>query len=335
MRIDETDRTEQRAEADQETPVTEAEAQAWLEALDAARPDITRARPRPGYLRGWDILRPHHKMPILCEALRLYRSQTGRLPELNPVRAFSDGFFAVKLFGFIPSPNPADKLRTGEFVPASLRSEVILPERPWIGHDPVLPEDDAVAPGRYFLKRALGNSDHAQLTWPPSQIDRETLEDLMAGWTKAPYGVHWGEWWYALGAQRFFLEADIGPQIAGQPEWRIFLRRGEPCFAILVRYDNPENLSDNQQLIIDADQKPTGAWSVGRRVSTSPVPAKARRWMEIAAAIGSRFDVVRVDFMDTGEDRPVLSELTLCDYNARRRFEPAEFDAWAARRLFA
>lgn len=328
------EKPERRDDAGHGVALPAADAEAWLRGLDLARPDITRAPKRPGYLRGWDILRPEHKMPILRTALGLYRMEFGRLPELKPVRSPTDGFFAMKFFGFIPAPNPADKLRTHSYVPAALRDEVIVPRRPWVDDAPVLPEETGVPRGSYYLKRALGSRHQARLVWPPSDESRAELERMMEGWTKTPYGVTWGEWWYALGAQRFFLEEDLGPRIAGHPEWRIYVRRGEPCFATLIWYDNPADRTDNAQLMIDAELRPTGAHTVGRRVADRPVPAKARRWLEIAAAMGEKFDVVRVDFLDAGEDRPVISELTLCDYNARRRFAPAAFDAWAASRLF-
>ncbi len=315
---------------------SEAEAEAWLARLDRDRPDLTRAPTRDGAYRGWDIVKPRLRLPMLRLALAIHRHAHGRLPCLAPLTHAADGYFAMKFWGFVPMPpNPADKIETARFVPPHLADAVALPERPWAGAGTALPPDDAIRPGPYILKRALGSRQALKLDWPPGPAMRVRAERTLAAWAAAlPYGVTWGEWWYGAGPPRALLERDITDAIRGQPEWRIYVRRGEVCFINALWRDNPDNPRDNMQMMLDGALRPTGGLPRGKRPAPFPVPPKTARWAEIAAEIGRPFDLVRVDFLDDGGARPILGELSLCDVNGRRAYEPAWLDRVVAERLF-
>ncbi len=313
-----------------------AEAEAWQARLDARRPDLTRAPAREGMLRGIDVIRPEHRLPILRTALAVYRHTHRRLPDPASFQHACDGFFAMKFYGFVPMPpNPADKLDTAQFVPPPLHIKVRLPERPWAGTGIVLPPDHAIPAGPYILKRALASGHALKLAWPPTPEMRAEAEATLADWTRArPYGYQWGEWWYSLGPKRALLERDISDRIRGHPEWRFYVRRGELCFVKALWRDNPANPRDNMQMMLDGELRPTGGLPRGKRPAPMPPPPQTARWAEIAVELGRPFDLVRVDFLDDGGDTPILGELSLCDVNARRAYEPAWLDRVVAERLF-
>lgn len=313
--------------------VTKTVALAWLDALEAARPDYVRGPVRAGCRRGIDVLRPEVFRESLRIALRLFVRFHGRLPDLVHDPLHVDHFFGMKFFGHIPMPNPADKLLTAGYVPPELGDAVILTERPHISDRPVLPPDDAVPPGRYFLKLALGSGQQSRLPWPPAPGQRPQIESALRRALRRRYGVAWGEWWYALGPTRWFLEADLSERIAPHPEWRIYVRRGSVRMAILIHYWH-EDREKNHQRIIGPDMAPLPGRTRGRSALDCPLPQHTARFFEIAAAMGRRFDMVRVDFMDVGEPRPVIGELTLCDANARRLFVPESFNRTATELLF-
>lgn len=314
------------------------EARAWLAGLIEARPETVEAPRRPGYHRGIDVMDPRTLTLSMHVALERFLACHGRLPDLVRAPEHNDHFFAMKFFGFIPEPNPADKLNTGAYVPAALADGVRVLPKAHVGTEPALPPDDAVPPGRYFLKHALGAKQHLALAWPPSPEQRRAAEAAIAGWFAVPYGVAWGEWWYGWGPRRWFLEPDISDEMRHRPVWALFVRRGRPAFGmVLQRYDytEPEDLSANYQRLFDGALRPVEGTTAGRRLWTDPLPDRAARYFELAARIGRPFDIVRVDLWDTDDGGPpVLAELTLCDYNAQRRYAPEETNARVTELLF-
>lgn len=316
-----------RAQQVREDPEMLAAAERWLDDLDRRRPDLTRGEARPGYLRGIDVYKPKRLIEVLAYALDIFTRTHGRLPDLDRMPGFADPFFQRKFFDYMPmAPNPADKIAATAYVPETLRPRMILPRRPWMSDKPELPPDDAVPPGRYFLKRALGNADQVQIRWPITRKDRERLQPILERWDQTSYGVRWGEWWYGTRPARIFLEQDMSEWISGRPEWRVYVRDGKArlCNLILQQEDVNRNRNFNTQRWFDAEMRPLAGVTKGRvQGDFTPTP-HAERFLEAAVAIAERFDLVRIDMFDAGRDMPVLSEITLCDYNARRRFDPPE-----------
>lgn len=318
----------------QVNPARAAEARAWLAAVDAARPDLTRAPPRPNHRRGIDVYQPETlRLGVIAIALEQFRLRHGRLPDpANPPRA-ADHFFLEKFFGFFPKPNPADKLNAALYVPEALAGDVRIPHRPWIGEAPVLPPDDAVPPGAYYLKLALGNATNRRVRWPLAPADRAALEETARQWFATRYGVIWGEWWYGLDLQRLFLEEDLTDRRAGRPEWKVRVRDGRPVLIGAVVHRPPE-AGGNLQAYYDGTFRLLEGRSEGYGPLALDPPASAERILRVAAGIGRRFELIRVDFLDTGEDRPWLNEVTIGDVNARRKFEPDALEQYAKRVMF-
>lgn len=320
--------------SEQTDTLSAAETRAWLGQLRRARPELFERAARQGCVRGIDVVPAAALEDMARLALSLFRTFHGRLPDLVGLPDHTDYMFALKFFGDIPMPNPADKLNSALYVPEQLRDAVLLPKRPYVSEEAVLPPDEAVPPGRYFLKSALGSAQQVRLTWPTRPELRPKLEARIGRWLRERYGLAWGEWWYAYGKPRWFFEEDLSDTIAQHPEWRIFVRRGRVRMGIMIHYWD-EDIAKNSQRIFDADLRPLPGRSKGRKPLDKPIPPRAARFVEIAAAIGERFDIVRVDFLDNGGPRPILGELTLCDANTRRVFDPPEFNRTATELLFS
>lgn len=313
--------------------VTHDTAHRWLSTLIAARPAYVETPVRDGYRRGLEAMTREQFAYALHFGLEHFHHVHGRLPDLIEQPGLVDHYFAMKYFGFVPSPNPADKLNTGHYVPEHLRDEVRVLNKPYIGTEPRLPPDDAVAPGAYYMKRALGCKTNRRIEWPPTAEERRTHEETLRLWSMERYGLRWGEWWYAWGPERWFLEEDITDSIKERPNWMLFVRRGQAVLGAVL-YGDPTSMTDNDQAWFDGDCNRLDVITRGRRPLKRDIPERTGRYLEIAAEIGAPFDVVRIDFWDTSDGRPVLAELTLCDYHCQRVYEPETFGLTAGRILF-
>jgi hypothetical protein len=312
---------------------------AFWKQLDATRPDLTRApsvRPR---LRGIDVYTMASFWNTLGLALQVFFSTHDRLPDLGPDATSADLYFAMKFFEPIPmQPNPASKLDAENFLGDT--SSVRIPRRFGVGT--ALPANDAAPSGKYWLKLDLGNADHRQVTWPPTEQERAELEQWALRMTRVRYGWSWGEWWYAIGQQRFFLEEDLTAEISSGYELKIVVRRGTPAWLMALRYgvDRDGKRKVGLKHFLPDGQEITGETGYGTRgqvfSSAMDLPAAEGRDAAVAAAaqIGSRFDRIRVDFYVPLVGRPILGELSLCQSNARLALRPASFDLAMRRAIF-
>lgn len=315
--------------------VTLEDARAWLAALAEAQPALVAEAPPRGLLRGIDVYRePDHLLRVVARALAIHYGVHGRYPDPKRLERTADCYFVEKFYGRFPmSPNPADKLNAELWLPKAVAGDVRIAHRPWVSGRAELPADAAVPRGRWVLKAAIGNAMHRRVVWPPAAAERSALETLVTGWFEGRYGVRWGEWWYAVGPQRVFLEEDLTEARAGQPEFKLYTRDGR---VVLIRavFHRKEQKLPTAERFFDGAFEPIEGQSVGYDPLAIPVPASAERMLRVAAAIGARFERVRVDFMHTGDETPWLNELTIGDVNARRIHTPPALEAEARRLLF-
>ena len=304
-----------------------------VKAFVQAHPHVARALPARGFMRGIDAYRPEKLVVFVANAIDDFRARNGRDPDLVALPETRDHFFLMKFFAPIPLPSPADKLGLSAYLTAEAAARAFVPARPWVSEEPRLPPDDAVPPGRYYAKLALGYENNLPLAWPPSPGERGRIDAVLEDWFRRPrFGVIVGEWWYALGKQRVFLEEDLSERMAGRPEAKIYVREGKPVMGYLIAHDFKTRV--HGQRYFDAQLRPLDGLTRGYRRVEDPLPESIGEMMALAAAAGEKFRLVRVDFLDVGGPRPCLGELTLCDQNAGRCYVPPEFDRVAKRLLF-
>ena len=189
-------------------------------------PALFNAPRREGQARGIEVYPARVFIDVFTRALRAFAKYHGRQPELTIPRKAADYLFKMKFFGYIPvSPNPSDKLNNLEYVPQELRASVTRAKVVWVSEEPVLPDNEDLPPGRYFLKAANDSHAHECIEWPVDLQLRRELEEKNRKWLQRIYGVDWGEWWYAMSKRRVFLEQDLSPQLKSDVEYRIFARR--------------------------------------------------------------------------------------------------------------
>lgn len=309
-----------------------ARGEAWLAAFDAAHPEIARAPGRPGYQRGFDAYKAEARPTIAWLALEMFRTRHGRYPDPVALPETCDHFFASKFYDFVPMPTPADKLGLANYLPAAMADRVYAPDRPWVAAFPGLPPDEAVPPGRYLVKLAFGSGQNMPVNWPPTADERVEIEKTIHTRFKQRFGTQWGEWWYALGKQRVFLEEDLSDRMAERSEVKIYVREGRPVLGYQIVHDFETHV--HSQSYFDSALGPLEGLTEGFRPLRSRLPESIGSMMAVAAAVGTRFSLVRVDFLDVGGSRPCLGELTLCDMNACRRYDSPEFERLARRLLF-
>lgn len=300
--------------------MTAAAGRRWLERFCREQPVLVAEPVRPGHRRGVGCYRPEDLPFVVGMGIATFRGAHGRPPDPGLAR-MADRFFALKFFQQLPEPNPADKLNAGLYLAGGAEGQARVLARPWVSDRPELPPDAAVPPGRYYLKLALGNATNERVVWPPSAEERARLEALAASWFRWRYGVIWGEWWYGIGPQRLFLEEDITEARAGKPEFKFFVRDGRVAAIRAIRHEDFK-LKNHRECFWDAAWRRLEGRTVGYGPLEAEPPAAAERMVRAAEHIGRRFDLIRVDFMDDGGERPILNEITVGDQNARRRVEP-------------
>ncbi len=303
----------------------------WLAAFRNLHPDVATAACPPGHRRGVDVYAPEDLEVVTGAGMAMFRSTHGRDPDPGlPITG--DHFFADKIYLPVPieGPNPADKLMATSFLTPSAAGLVRVPARPWISERVGLPPDDAVPPGDYYLKLSIGNSTNVPVTWPPTPGHRAELEATLRSWLVMRYGVAWGEWWYARGRRRLFLEERIGSRESPLLEAKIYVRRGRP----VLGYAYEGHIARGKWMqYYDGEGRPIPGRQMGAAPWRHPHPATLPQMLDVAGAIGRDFERVRVDFFITDEPRPVLGEVTIGDLNARRVLD-ANLEPVACRALF-
>jgi hypothetical protein len=309
------------------------EAAEALAQLRAERPDLWDAGRREGCWRGIDLLKPEILPWIFATACYDFRRAHGREPELARPQTTADHWFALKFFHDIPmSPaNPADKLDCMHFIPGELLRRIGVPKRVWTSAEAKLPEDDAIPPGVYWLKKSNACHMQLRLNWPPAAEERAAIEERAGRWLARPYGRIWGEWWYDFCHPRLLLERDVTPLREGRPEIKIFLRDGTPKLLYAIRLHKG---APNEQAYFDAELNRLEGHSPDNLPLEEDLPETIGLMLEAAAVIGRNFRNCRIDFLNTRGPKPCFGEITICHNNARKALAPPELDALARRLLF-
>ena len=289
-----------------------------------------------GYRRGIDDhgTGAHGAFRIANSILR-YAGNHGRLPDLLRPQGAIEKLNIWKHFGAMPIPTPADKLTAHEAVPAELSDRLIVPERPWVSSEPVLPHNGEIPDGTYYLK---ANHSHGalKLVYPLTEAAREeAMVSARQGLAK-DHGFWAGEWWYQHIERRVFLERHLLPAADSDvPDWKFWTFGGRVA---LVQVDLARS-SDHVQLLHDRALTflphelfyKTGPTGIDR-------PDGYEDMIAIAEGIGRNLDFARVDLYHTDAGITV-GEVTLCPVGARSKIRAPELDerlstAWNGTRLF-
>lgn len=130
-------------------------------------PSLFNTPSRDGYARGIEYYSARAFVTAFTKGLNKFFKAHGRAPNLVVPESCADHFFRMKFFGFIPMPpNPADKLNVLKFVSEERAGSVTRPKIVWVSDKPILPKNDEVPEGDYYLKASNGSAMQAKVKWP-------------------------------------------------------------------------------------------------------------------------------------------------------------------------
>ena len=275
----------------------------------------------PGGKRGVDVYRSEALPAIYVQALRNFLNSHGRLPDLDTLNQPGDHLFASKFFRYFPiEPNPAAKHNATRFVPEHLRHLLAEPQRRVFFTANDLRRVEISGDKPFFLKISLGNANHIKIT--PDRF-RAEIDDIVAEFERRMaeprYGLAWGEWVYGVGPQAILVEQDVTPAFTGH-EYQFFVRAGR--VRVFRVQDGLAWPDDGSERVIKVEYYyRSGALCPGTIYNRMPLDLpqlsdQLDAMIQLAEGIGTHFDTVRVDFLETRRG-PVLGELTLFPGNAR------------------
>ncbi len=311
-------------------PEAQDRASAWLAAEMKDHSSGFYCDPRRGFARGIEFFSGFDLHRITARAIAIHASGVGRWADLeNPV-CFTDKLLWLKFFGFLPIPNPANKLAVGGLVPTALRTRIKVPKVVWRSDRPMLPRSAEVEPGSYFLKSNNGTANTLRLDFPLNQQD----EFLAKAWAERslqrPRIVAGGEWWYGTFKPEVFLEVPVAKPGSFQ-EWKLMVMNGKyrRCYE---RVGDERSTISNTLYDADFNHIPVGIGDYG--IGKLRQPFKELELMrEAAEALAANVPFGRVDFYLTAKHEVFVGEVTYCPNNTRIRYSDPEFDYIAGRDL--
>ena len=261
-----------------------------------------------------------HRLPLRLRRAVLFREAHGRWPADRRPRTFTEkvNWRVVHdrrpLIGRL-GDKLAMKAYAADVVPA-LRIPVVL----WSGTD-VGALADVDLPERWVLKPNHGTMRVHLGTGRPDVAD---LRRITTGWLDEPLFRSRGEWVYSQARRLLLVEEFLGD---GAPpadhKFLVFGGRVE-----LVQVDTGR-FGDHRRRLYTRDWTPVDVVEAVTPGPVTPPPATLPEMLELAEALGSAFDFVRVDLYDVGGE-VWFGELTPYPGGGLDPFDPALDDRLGA-----
>lgn len=213
-----------------------------------------------------------------------------------------------------------DKLKSKDIVRERL-PWLAIPKVLWQGDDPrQIPFDDLNVP--YAVKCNHGCAMNV-IVRDPANADREVIIAEMTGHLAQTYGTRKVERSYAHIKRRVFVEALVGKDQDYDPvDYKLCVLAGRVEYIVVVAFRSTAKNTGH----LDRDWRPLnivqGAIDSSLKI---PPPKSLARMIEAAEALGSEFDMVRVDFYEE-EGEPIFGEFTVYPRSGLLQFDPASFD---------
>ncbi len=226
------------------------------------------------------------------------------LPNPAHPKTPNDKFFWRKIFDHNPDfPRAADKIEVRNWM-AENGFDDITPKIVWTGNNAEDIPDTIWRPG-YVLKANHGCAWNIFLKDP--MPDRKKMTAYANSLMKRTFGNQWAELFYARIPPQLFVEEYLENAFIEMK----FYTFGDRIPRVFVRYDS-QSSSSGDIWVVDEDGKIVLTDDKSPSVKDQPMlppPASAEAALELAQAIGRRFDHVRVDILSDGT-QIWLGELT-------------------------
>lgn len=212
-----------------------------------------------------------------------------------------------------------DKMRMKEMARTAYPgAQLRIPQTYWSGTDLRDAPDLATLPP--WVLKPNHSSGHA-LFGPDPKTDLDTLvAQTQSWWKRTP--VELGEWGYGEARPLLFLE-ELIPTADGTPppDYKFFVFDGRVEFVQV----NSGRFGHQTATFLDADwNRLPVRWRI-RPVADEPRPVQLDRMLEIAGALGSGWDFIRVDLYAVDGD-VWFGEYTPYPGGGLLRYTPKEFD---------
>lgn len=265
-----------------------------------------------GYSKGVVFYKSKGIHSILSHAIATFFLYHKYMPSLINPKTFSEKLLWSKFFREFKIPESGNKLLTHKFIPTSLNKTICKPPIVWHSNNPILPGNNEIEPGFYYLKSNHGSGMYTQITYPLTEEDKLKSEALASSWLKCNYGLSDGEWFYSCFDKEILIERDISPG-ESSISWNYYVFNGKTLLLSIVQKTNKgvQYICYDENLIpveMPGSQPPTN-FSLNHR--------KALSLSLFAQAIADQSPFVRVDFMHDIFDNIFLGEITWTPLNGQ------------------
>ncbi len=274
---------------------------------------------------GMSFYGPVRRAFVLALAMQIYRWTHGRWPDLLEPTLLTEKLFCRKFLTRMTAPIVEDKIRTPRFAVLALPVRVTVPEAVAQSKTPEFVNDLDLPAGAYFIKLNRGSGTNVKVEFPLSRDQRRALTRRLRRWLVLRERLQIGEWWNALIEPVYTVERAVTDDAGEQVEdWKFLVIGGRTR---LVQNDL-NRFRDHRQKFYDRDGNEIGIRVLRDKDTRKlPLPDTFADMVTAAEAIGSHFDLIRVDLFTKQDGTILLGELTIVPGSGATPIQPPEADA--------
>jgi hypothetical protein len=271
---------------------------------------------KAGHLRGIDFYDPGDLVKVIAFLIGRHKGFYEEHLDLIQPTSYTEKINWSKLFREIKIPESGNKLLTGEFIPSSIRDCLSRPSVVWHSPLPVLPSNDAIAPGEYYLKSNHGSDRTRRIRYPLTVIEKQTLEQMAAGWLRTRYGMQSGEWFYNAFQREVMLEQAVTSTVESI-SWDVYVFGGE---IEMISANQKTTEGGRRSTWFDRNFNLFRAQARDRERAVGAELSNENKddIVNFALEMAKQTDNVRFDFFVGDEGRVFLGEVTFTTLSGRR-----------------
>lgn len=216
----------------------------------------------------------------------------------------------MKLLAWMKIPESGNKLMTSSFIPPEAQSPLRTPRVVWRSTKAVLPSNDVIPSGDYFIKANHGSGYLKRIQFPLCPEARSALELLVSRWLRASYGHQFGEWWYNVFEKAVFIDQSVtrrNPSVAVV----FFTFRGRVRL-ISIEEKLTDGSGNARVNVLDSSFRllPEQIVRTERLTNFSLLEDTKTKLLASAEAVGRQLEAVRVDLIIGDDSEVYLNEIT-------------------------
>lgn len=261
-----------------------------------------------GFMRGVDYYSPQDLRKSLTSSMLSFYKNHGLLPDLFSPETFTEKILYSKFFIPRKVPESGNKLLTSYFIPDEIKMELSCPEIAWHSVSPILPENNEIEPGYYYLKASHGSGMFKRVKFPLVDHERKRLETLCSEWLTEPYGLKRGSWWNNSLCQReILIEREVVPP-EDSISWMFFTFSGEVAYigALKKKEKDPEDAWFDLELNLLPYQNSRRKQLIDFSLKKETV----QKMIDLSRIIGRDHSFCRIDYLVSPDGVPYLGEMT-------------------------